>query len=81
MSKKLDTTEGAAKNGTKLAPKRRTAVKAATAPKKAIAPRKKAPSDADIALRAYLIGERRMKLGLPGDAMSDWLQAEQELRA
>jgi hypothetical protein len=36
--------------------------------------------DADrVALRAYFIGERRRTLGIPGDATSDWLQAEREL--
>lgn len=34
----------------------------------------------DISLRAYFIGERRRHLGLPGDAESDWLEAEQQLR-
>ena len=33
-----------------------------------------------VALRAYYIGERRRHLGHPGDAESDWLQAERELR-
>ncbi|MGA0848474.1 MAG: DUF2934 domain-containing protein [Chthoniobacterales bacterium] len=34
----------------------------------------------EIALKAYYLGERRRHLGLPGDAQSDWLQAERELR-
>lgn len=34
----------------------------------------------DIALRAYYISERRLHLGLPGDAQSDWLEAEKQLR-
>ena len=34
----------------------------------------------DIALRAYYIAERRQHLGLPGDAQSDWLEAEKQLR-
>lgn len=34
----------------------------------------------EIALKAYYLGERRRSLGLPGDAQSDWLQAERELR-
>jgi hypothetical protein len=33
----------------------------------------------DIALRAYYISERRQHLGLPGDAQSDWLEAEKQL--
>ena len=35
----------------------------------------------DIALRAYYISERRQHLGLPGDAQSDWLEAEKQLRS
>ena len=34
----------------------------------------------DIATRAYYIGERRRYLGLSGDAESDWLEAERQLR-
>lgn len=34
----------------------------------------------EIALKAYYLAERRRHLGLPGDAQSDWLQAERELR-
>jgi hypothetical protein len=33
----------------------------------------------DIALRAYYIAERRGKLGLPGDEMGDWVEAERQL--
>jgi hypothetical protein len=35
----------------------------------------------DVALRAYFIAEKRQKLGLQGDAHSDWLEAERQLRA
>jgi len=34
----------------------------------------------DIALKAYYLAERRRNLGLPGDAESDWLEAERQLR-
>ncbi|MBJ7257966.1 MAG: DUF2934 domain-containing protein [Chthoniobacterales bacterium] len=34
----------------------------------------------EIALRAYYIGERRIRLGLGGDSESDWLEAERQLR-
>lgn len=34
----------------------------------------------EIALRAYYIGERRSNLGLHGNAESDWLEAERQLR-
>ena len=37
------------------------------------------PSDEQIALRAYFIGERRQKLGFSGDETSDWVLAEREI--
>jgi hypothetical protein len=33
----------------------------------------------DIALRAYFIAEKRQQLGLPGDSLSDWVEAEAQL--
>jgi hypothetical protein len=67
---------------------------AETAPAKA-APRKKPakksakkpPSKAvsfsteEVALRAYFISEHRQKHGLPGDAHSDWVKAERQLKS
>jgi hypothetical protein len=38
-------------------------------------------SQEDVALRAYFIGERRQQTGTPGSPESDWLEAEQQLRA
>ena len=35
----------------------------------------------DIALRAYYIGERRQKMGWPGDSGTDWSDAVSQLRA
>ena len=35
----------------------------------------------DIALRAYYLGETRLKLGLPGDSAQDWIEAERQLVA
>lgn len=35
----------------------------------------------DIALRAYFIGERRQKMGWPGDSGTDWSDAIGQLRA
>lgn len=35
----------------------------------------------DIALRAYYIGERRQKMGWPGDSGTDWADAVSQLRA
>ena len=36
-------------------------------------------SNEKIALRAYFIGERRRKLGFPGDETSDWVEAKREI--
>jgi len=36
-------------------------------------------SNEQIALRAYFIGERRRKLGFPGDETSDWVEAKREI--
>jgi len=53
------------------------------AARKAAAPKAKSAhfTQDDVALRAYFIAEKRQKLGLPGDAHSDWLEAERQLRA
>jgi outer membrane biosynthesis protein TonB len=37
------------------------------------------PSDDAIRLRAYFISERRRRFALPGDAESDWLEANRQL--
>jgi hypothetical protein len=37
------------------------------------------PSNEQVALRAYFIGERRRNLGFPGDETSDWVEAEREI--
>jgi hypothetical protein len=36
-------------------------------------------NEEQVAPHAYFIGERRQKLGTPGDQTSDWVQAEREL--
>ena len=76
------------------APKARTAAKpkaatrtAGTAP--AAKPAKKEAAKAaakpiaihleDVALRAYFIAEKRQQLGLPGDSLGDWVEAERQL--
>ena len=38
-------------------------------------------SDEAIRIRAYLISERRERLGIPGDANSDWIEARRQLLA
>ncbi|MEI6350847.1 MAG: DUF2934 domain-containing protein [Verrucomicrobiota bacterium] len=37
-------------------------------------------SSEEIALRAYYLGEKRAKLGLPGDSAHDWIEAERQLK-
>lgn len=39
------------------------------------------PTFEDIQLQAYFIAELRARLGVPGDATSDWVQAEAVLKA
>ena len=65
---------------TKKAPanKKTDSEKKATTQKKA--PVRKRITEAAIRKRAEQIYQKRMKEGLPGDAESDWRQAEQELR-
>lgn len=52
-------------------------------PEADVAPLNPAPDigDDQIRARAYDIYQRRMRRGEPGDALTDWLQAERELRA
>lgn len=89
MVNKRQKTEGAKKTAT-TTPKRITAAKpkaaarsAGAAPKAKPAKKKTAGPSAistdDIALRAYFIAERRQQLGLPGDSLGDWIEAERQL--
>jgi hypothetical protein len=41
----------------------------------------KEPTFEEIQLQAYYLGERRKKYGIPGDATSDWVEAELTLKA
>jgi hypothetical protein len=41
----------------------------------------KQPTFEEIQLQAYYLGERRKKYGIPGDATSDWVEAELTLKA
>lgn len=95
MVNKTQKNEGPASKAKPAAPKPRVATKAkpvariavpAPAPKATKATKPKAaklpaPSPDDIALRAYFIAEKRQQLGLPGDSMSDWVEAEAQLVA
>lgn len=63
------------------------------APAKAVVPKKKASAKAAktstngevtpelIAIRAFLVWEKRAQQGLPGDEISDWVEAERQLFA
>lgn len=69
---------------TKTTKKKTVAAKTEKKPlaKKTAAPKAKrtpAFTQEDLALRAYFIAEKRQKLGLPGDAHSDWIEAERQL--
>jgi hypothetical protein len=64
--------------------KARTAKKPAAAKKTApatAAQKQPAFTNEDVALRAYFISEKRLRLGLPGDAHSDWIEAERQLQS
>lgn len=93
MVNKRENNEGAKKVAATTAPKSRVATKPKAATRTAgVAPAVKAAKPAktktaksatirpeDIAFRAYLIGEKRQQLGLPGDSLSDWVEAERQL--
>jgi len=38
-------------------------------------------SDEAIRIRAYFISEQRERVGIPGDANSDWIEARRQLLA
>jgi len=38
------------------------------------------PTIEQIQLRAYFVAQRRLSLGMAGDSISDWIQAERELK-
>ena len=90
MVNKREKTEGAKKTAATTAPKARTTAKPKAAARIAGAVPKAKPvkketaktaaiRSEDIAFRAYLIGEKRQQLGLPGDSLSDWVEAERQL--
>ena len=90
MVNKREKNEGAKKTAASAAPKSRVATKPKAVTRTAVAapaakPAKKktakpaAIRQEDIAFRAYLIGEKRQQLGLPGDSLGDWVEAERQL--
>ena len=90
MVNKREKIEGAKNTAATTAPKRTTATKpkvatriAGAAPAAKPAKKKTEKASAirtdDIALRAYFIAEKRQQLGLPGDSLGDWIEAERQL--
>lgn len=82
--KKSDAKKAAKKTVKKAAKKtasKKTAEKASKAKKtaKKAAPGKPVPSHTTVASRAYAIWQNRQRFGIPGNAYSDWLEAEREL--
>ena len=77
--------DGAALNGNTAKPaakKARSPRKKATTPKTQASKREKSPvSDEAIRIRAYFIAEQRERVGIPGDANSDWIEARRQLLA
>lgn len=61
------------------APRKKKQAAPKTAPGKSTPDSLIEPTDAEIRMRAYFIGERRHRLGLPGDSNSDWLEAKRQL--
>ena len=87
---KPEKNEGAKKTAAATAPMRRATAKPKAASRitgngstaKTAKPVKKKSASVrheDIAFRAYLIAEKRRQLGLPGDSLSDWVEAERQL--
>jgi hypothetical protein len=77
--------DGAALNGNTAKP----AAKKATSPRKKATTRKtlvtkeekSRVTDEAIRVRAYFIAEQRERVGIPGDANSDWIEARRQLLA
>jgi predicted lipid-binding transport protein (Tim44 family) len=53
--------------------------KPATSATKPAASRSVEPTDDEIRIRAYFLGERRHQLSLPGDSAHDWIEARRQL--
>ena len=93
MVNKNENNAGAKTKATKTAPKARTTAKVKTEPRDKQGSAAKLPTKAktrktqvsavinqdDVAVRAYLIAEKRQQLGLPGDSLGDWVEAERQL--
>ena len=93
MVHKNEKNEGTKTKAAKAAPKPRVASKLKAAARAGVglakgkpAPTKPEKAEAcggvrqeDIAVRAYLIAEKRQQSGLPGDSLGDWVEAERQL--
>ena len=53
--------------------------KPVTSATKPAASRPAEPTDDEIRIRAYFLGERRHQLSLPGDSAHDWIEARRQL--
>lgn len=77
--------DGAALNGnaTKPAAKKATSARKKAAMRKTPETKKEKSrvSDEAIRIRAYFISEQRERVGIPGDANSDWIEARRQLLA
>jgi Protein of unknown function (DUF2934) len=77
--------DGAALNGNAAKPAARKATppskKATTRKTLATKQEKSRVADEAIRIRAYFIAEQRERIGIPGDANSDWIEAQRQLLA
>ena len=77
--------DGAALNGNTAKPAAKKATssrKRATTRKTQATKKQKSPvTDEAIRIRAYFIAEQRERVGIPGDANSDWIEARRQLLA
>ena len=82
-AKAKKTAASAAKKAPKTVTKTAGKAKASTAKASKPAATETAPviTQDQIATRAYYIGERRQRMGWPGDPSSDWIEAEAQLIA
>ena len=81
-AKATERPKAAGKHASRIAGKipRTPKSRAATAARKTRRARHVVISDDDIRLRAYLIAERRVRIGAPGDSTNDWLEAHRQLQ-
>ena len=76
LKKKAATAGKKKKTATARKPSAKKPVTSATKP---AASRPAEPTDDEIRIRAYFLGERRHQLSLPGDSAHDWIEARRQL--